>query len=204
MRWFGPVAPREAALAAAVGLRAGGRCDDGGAASAAALALRDGWAVSSALAQDAGPYAPMGLPAATWVDAGTPLPAGADAVAEIDAVMVRDGRARSGRRDCGRRGRAAGRRGCGWRGGTCAGRPAAPRGRPPRRWPEPRIARVLIREPRLRVVRARPAGDPVIDAVAALVTRAIEAAGGLALDHGRWCRGARGGAAAIETPMRSL
>ena len=44
------------------------------------------------------------------------------------------------------------------------------------------VARVRIREPRLRVVRARPRGDPITDAAAALVAHAIEAAGSTALD----------------------
>jgi len=60
---------------------------------AAALALRDGWAVRSELTADAGSYAPAPLPGASWVDAGAPLPSGADAVAPPDAVSVRDGRA---------------------------------------------------------------------------------------------------------------
>ena len=43
------------------------------------------------------------------------------------------------------------------------------------------VARVRVREPRLRVVRVRP-GDPIIDAAAALLAHAIAAAGGVALD----------------------
>ncbi len=87
-----PVAGREVALAAAVG-----RVLAGDVVVAArprvALALRDGWAVNAALTQDAGPYAPAPLPSAVLIEAGVPLPAGADAVAEIDAVVLREGRA---------------------------------------------------------------------------------------------------------------
>src|SRR5258705_11028316 len=56
------------------------------------LALRDGWAVSADLTSDASSYAPMPLPAAARIDVGQPLPAGADAVAPLAAVMRRGGR----------------------------------------------------------------------------------------------------------------
>ncbi len=114
-----PVAAREVALAAAVG-----RVLAGDVVVAArprvSLALRDGWAVDSALTRDASPYAPAPLPSAIALEAGSPLPAGADAVAEIDAVMLRDGPRRGGRGHHVRRRRAAGRRRCGWRHGASA------------------------------------------------------------------------------------
>src|ERR1700726_1094738 len=86
----GPVAPREVAIGAAAGCAL---AEDVRVASRprVALALRDGWAVNSALTHDAGPYAPTPLPSAMRIDAGEALPAGANAVAEIDAVTVRDG-----------------------------------------------------------------------------------------------------------------
>ncbi len=87
-----PVAPREVALAAAVGRVLAGDVVVTP-RPAKALALRDGWAVNSSLAQDASPYAPAPLPAAIRIDAGETLPPGSDAVAEIDVVLVRDGRA---------------------------------------------------------------------------------------------------------------
>ena len=62
---------------------------------AAALALRDGWAVPSELTADAGPYAPAPLATAIRIDAGEPLPAGTDAVAPFDAVMLREGQAQA-------------------------------------------------------------------------------------------------------------
>jgi molybdopterin biosynthesis enzyme len=55
----------------------------------AATALRDGWAVASELVLDAGPYAPVILtPPPAWVETGERVPAGADAVLPVDAVMV--------------------------------------------------------------------------------------------------------------------
>ncbi len=51
-----------------------------------ALALRDGFAVRSEETGDAGSYAPAPLSLAMRVEVGTPLPAGADAIAPLDAV----------------------------------------------------------------------------------------------------------------------
>jgi molybdopterin molybdotransferase len=59
-----------------------------------ALALCDGWAVESQRVGDAGPYAPIPLvPPPTWVDAGVPLPDGADAVLAPEAVILANGMA---------------------------------------------------------------------------------------------------------------
>src|SRR5215470_10554449 len=55
------------------------------------LALRDGWAVSAELTADAGPYTPVVLPAAVWIDMGQPVPPGTDAVAPPDVVVRRQG-----------------------------------------------------------------------------------------------------------------
>jgi molybdopterin biosynthesis enzyme len=143
--------------------------------------LRDGWAVNSALTFDASPYAPAPLPSAIRIDAGAPLPDGADAVAEIDAVVVRDGGAEAiapvtagdGVLPAGADADGAtallkeGRR----LGAVAAAALAGAQ-----------VARTRIREPRLRVVRARPRSDPIIDAAAALVAHAIETAGGVTLD----------------------
>lgn len=57
-----------------------------------ALALCDGWAVESQRVTDAGSYAPIPLtPPPTWVDAGAPLPDGADAVLAPEAVVMTNG-----------------------------------------------------------------------------------------------------------------
>jgi molybdopterin molybdotransferase len=59
----------------------------------AAIALRDGWALSSHLTIDAGPYAPVSIPIAIRVDVGERLPPHADGVAPLDALISRDGEA---------------------------------------------------------------------------------------------------------------
>lgn len=54
------------------------------------IALRDGVALSADATLDASSYAPMPLPGVpAFVEVGDPLPAGADAVAPLDAVEVR-------------------------------------------------------------------------------------------------------------------
>jgi len=175
-----PVAAREVALADAVG-RVVAADVTPASRPAAALALRDGWAVNSALAPDAGPYSPAPLSSALRIEAGAPLPPGADAVAEFDAVMVRDGQPHAIAPITSGEGvlpagadadgatplRLEGRR-------LHAAAAAALAGA--------NIARIGICEPRLLVVRARPAGDPIIAAAAALLAQAIAAAGGVALD----------------------
>ena len=55
------------------------------------LALRDGYAVQSEFTADASSYAPVTLASAIRVDAGVPLPVGADAVAPLDTVTFHDG-----------------------------------------------------------------------------------------------------------------
>ena len=174
-----PVAAREVALAAAVG-----RVLAGDVVAAArprvALALRDGWAVNSALTQDASPYAPAALPSAIQIEAGVPLPAGADAVAEVDAVTLREGRAEAvAAITCGESvlppgadadgATALGRDGRRLYAVAAAALAAAG------------ISRINVREPRVLVLRVKPAGDPIIDAAAALVAHGIAAAGGVAL-----------------------
>jgi molybdopterin molybdotransferase len=54
-----------------------------------AIALRDGFAVEAASVADAGPYAPVPLPAAKCIEVGEPLPDGADAVLPLDAILQR-------------------------------------------------------------------------------------------------------------------
>ncbi|HEY7246792.1 MAG TPA: molybdopterin-binding protein [Xanthobacteraceae bacterium] len=56
-----------------------------------AIALRDGWALPSHLTTDAGPYAPASVPAAIRIEVGEMLPADADSVAPLDAVIARNG-----------------------------------------------------------------------------------------------------------------
>jgi molybdopterin molybdotransferase len=58
------------------------------------IAVRDGFAVAAAEIADAGPYAPMPLTlTARRIDTGDLLPRGTDAVAPLDAVVLRGTRA---------------------------------------------------------------------------------------------------------------
>jgi molybdopterin molybdotransferase len=85
-----PVAPREMLLAEAEGRVLAEDVRPTMASPAAPVALIDGWAVRADAIADAGPYAPVLLGAApAWVDAGTALPPGADAVLPPDAVTSR-------------------------------------------------------------------------------------------------------------------
>lgn len=55
-----------------------------------AVALRDGWAVRSDAILDAGPYAPVPLSVTPpWVEAGDAVPAGMDAILPPDAVVLK-------------------------------------------------------------------------------------------------------------------
>jgi len=84
-----PIAPREMALAEAEGRVLAADVGAAAARPMAATALIDGWAVRADAVADAGPYAPMPLsPAPAWVNAGDALPPGADAVLPGDAVTV--------------------------------------------------------------------------------------------------------------------
>jgi molybdopterin molybdotransferase len=85
----GPVAPREEALAKAVGLTLAADAVIAEGRPQSALALRDGFAVRSEATHDASSYAPMLLAAAIRIDTGEAMPDGMDAVAPLDAVQLR-------------------------------------------------------------------------------------------------------------------
>ena len=137
----------------------------------AALALRDGWAVRADAVGDAGPYSPAPIAAPQWVDAGMPMPIATDAVLPRDAVM---------RVGAGAEALAAAVPGDGV---LAAGADAAP-GAPLRRagqrlraadvaaLQQAGVARVSIREPRVRVVAM-----PGCDAVALTISRGVAAHG---------------------------
>lgn len=144
-----------------------------------AIALRDGFAVDSAAIADAGPYAPLPLAAMPQrVDAGEPLPNGADAVAPLDAVNAR--------------GEAVAPVAPG-EGVLSAGGDATAH-TPLRRAGEvlrdvdlaviaaAGIAEVTIRAPHIRIACGSAAKTPVIDAALAVLAHAVVAAGGTALD----------------------
>jgi len=53
------------------------------------VALRDGWAVRADAVLDAGPYAPVPLAAKPpWIEAGSAVPAGMDAILPLESVML--------------------------------------------------------------------------------------------------------------------
>jgi molybdopterin molybdotransferase len=143
---------------------------------ARAIALADGWAVASDSVGDASPYAPVMLtPAPAFVETGSALPPGTDAVLPPDAVVVRGAMAEA---------LAAAAPG---ESVLAAGADIDAR-KPLRRAGEKLravdiavlraagVAQVLIREPRLRIVCATLA-DGAVDVVGPLIAEAIDAAG---------------------------
>jgi molybdopterin molybdotransferase len=140
-------------------------------------ALRDGYAVRAEDIADAGSYAPMPLAAAPGrVDVGEALPPGTDAVVPLDAVVERGARFEAVAPA------AAGDSvllsggdlhpgefiACtGWRLNDFNLAMLAMAGR----------QQVLVREPRVRLVKARPNADAVLDAIGDLLARALNARG---------------------------
>jgi len=143
---------------------------------ASALALQDGWAISADETLGAGNYAPSQLVRApSRIEAGQALPAGTDSVAPIDTVKIAGGLAEAltpinpgegvlpagGDSDPAIPLRRAGER---LRITDLAAFSAAG------------IARITVREPRIRVIPVR--GSGIISAAARLVTADIERRGG--------------------------
>jgi molybdopterin molybdotransferase len=143
---------------------------------AAALALRDGWAVPSDLTTDAGAYAPAPVPSAAPIEVGEPLPPACDAVAPFDAVKGRNGAGEA----LAPVGPGEGVLPAG--GDVAAGSLLLAAGRRLRATHISVLAvagvgRVTVRVPRLRLVAAR-AEDTVIEAALAVVAGDIAAACG--------------------------
>jgi molybdopterin biosynthesis enzyme len=87
---IGPVEPREETVERALGLTLAASAVIAEGHPKAALSLRDGYAVRSEATLDASSYAPAPLsPAPVRIDAGAAMPDGTDAVAALDAVTVR-------------------------------------------------------------------------------------------------------------------
>jgi molybdopterin molybdotransferase len=167
---------------------------------AAAIALRDGWAVRSDLVSDAGPYAPVALtPPPTFVEVGAPLPPETDAVLPPDAVTVHGGVAEA---------MASAVPGDGV---FAAGADAAP-GQILRRTGErlravdvallraTGVPRVLVRAPRLVIVTANVFIDAVDDTVAPPLARDIARAGGDA----EIVPGARDGTSTLDRALEEI
>jgi len=86
-----PVAPSRIKLGQAIGRTLAESIVNRYAHPGSAIALRDGVAVDAAATLDASSYAPAPIPGApAFVDVGDPLPAGADAVAPLDAIELRE------------------------------------------------------------------------------------------------------------------
>lgn len=87
---IGPIEPREEAMPKALGLTLAASAVIAEGQPRAALALRDGYAVRAEATLDASSYAPAPLsPAPPQVSTGDAMPADTDAVATLDAVQMR-------------------------------------------------------------------------------------------------------------------
>jgi molybdopterin molybdotransferase len=173
-----PVAAREAALADAESRILAADVSVKAPQPTKPVALRDGWAVRAELIADAGPYAPVSMePPPTWVDAGSAMPHSADAVLPPDAVAI------------GAAGAEAHAAATAGDGVLAVGADAAPE-RPLRLAGERLravdvavlqavgIARVMVREPRVRIVSTAGAAT---DAVALAISRAVSAHGAVVI-----------------------
>jgi molybdopterin molybdotransferase len=174
-----PVTPREMAVSAALGHKVA-RDFILTPRPRTAIALRDGWAVSSDLTTDASSYAPAPLPAATRIDAGEPIPAGTDAVAPLDLVVLRDGRAEVvGPVTCGEgvlpKGADADRRVPVLQEGQSLGRARAAV------LAAAGVQRLFVCVPHVRVVCVGAEADAVINAAGSFVAGDIGATGGAAI-----------------------
>ena len=165
-----PVAPREAAVADAEGRVLAADVVVRAPFPPTAIALRDGWAVRAESVADAGPYMPVPI-APMRIDAGATMPADTDAVLPRDAVKVAGTRAEA---------LAPVTAGDGVLAAGADATPAAPLRRAGERLravdvaalQAAGIARVSIRQPRVRVVAM-----PGCDAVALAISRAASAHG---------------------------
>ncbi|MEX0751511.1 MAG: molybdopterin-binding protein [Xanthobacteraceae bacterium] len=180
-----PVEPRKVNTVAALGRILAADAAASARQPAAALALRDGWAVKSNETADAGSYAPAPLSAVpARVAIGEPVPQGADAVAPVEAVVCRGKTAEAlapvasgegvlsagGDVEAGKSLRHAGER---LRAIDCAVLSAAG------------ILRVSVREPRIRLTRGRTNGTAAIAASYAWLADTLTAEGAaVILDDG--------------------
>jgi len=145
---------------------------------ASSLALQDGWALSADETLGAGGYAPSPLMRTpSRIEAGQTLPAGTDSVAPLDAIKITNGHAEA---------LVAINPGDGVLAAGCDNDSAIPLRRAGERlrvtdlaaFAATGIARIMVREPRVRVLPLR--GSAIISAAARLVTADIERRGGAA------------------------
>lgn len=170
------VSPRPVDLAAVL---ARVLAEDIGAATdrpAAARALRDGYAVRAEDIADAGPYMAVPFDTPMRVDVGDALPAKTDTVIPLDAVIGRGGRFEAVAPAT--IGDGVLPRGADLRAGDVIARAGW-------RLNDFNLAtlalaghkQVPVREPRIRLVKARAADDPVLDAAGDLLARTLNARG---------------------------
>jgi molybdopterin molybdotransferase len=175
-----PVPPRMVEPAAALGRVL---AEDAVAAAGlplAAIALRDGFAVSAETTSDASSYMPAPLSAPAPVHTGDPLPMGSDAVAPLDVVVVKGGKhdiiapvapgdgvlAAHADVAAGTALRRAGQR---LRSVDVAVLAAAG------------LAHVSVREPRIRLILARAGDDPMLTAAHDVIARSLATEGAAVL-----------------------
>jgi molybdopterin molybdotransferase len=174
----GPVEPREEAVSKALGLTLAASAVIADGHPKAALALRDGYAVRSDATHDASSYAPAPLsPAPLRVHTGEAMPAGTDAVAVLDAVQMRGAEASA------LAAVAPGEGVLAPHADAAAGLQLRLAGARLRRIDVALltalgIERVLVRQPRVRVVPA--GGGDIIRAAALLIASAVDSESGVA------------------------
>jgi molybdopterin molybdotransferase len=172
-----PVTPRAVDLSRALNRALAEDVAAGGGQPAAPIALRDGYAVRAEDIADAGSYAPARLAAApARVDVGGALPPGTDTVVPLDAIVSQAGSfaaiAPAAAGDGVLPGGADLHAGdfiarAGWRLNDFNLAMLAMAGK----------KQVTVREPRIRLVKARAEADAVLDAIGDLLARALDARG---------------------------
>jgi molybdopterin biosynthesis enzyme len=172
-----PVAPWRIPLAKAAGFTLAetivNRCDH----PESAIALRDGIAVSADATLDASSYAPVRLDGApTFLEVGDTLPSGADAVASFEAIELREGAVHAVTPLA--PGDGVLPRGADAAPGDVLGRAGARlRGTDIEALSVLGVTDVEVRNPVVCIAVANRGNDAVIDAIAKLLWRTIEAAG---------------------------
>ncbi len=176
-RLVAPVDPRRIPLAKAAGLTLTENVVNGHEHPGRAMALRDGIALPAEATLDASAYAPVRLDGApAFLEVGDTLPAGADAVAPLDWVELRDGAVHAlaplapgdGVLPCGAdagRGEVLGRPGVRLRASDVAALSALG------------IRDVEVRSPMVCLAVADRRNDTVIDAITGFLRRSIDSAG---------------------------
>jgi molybdopterin biosynthesis enzyme len=176
---IGPVEPREELASKALGLTLAARAVIADGHPQAALALRDGYAVRAETTLDASSYAPAPLtPAPPRIDTGERMPADTDAVAALDAVAKR------GTQPEALGSVAPGEGVLAPNTDAVAGLQLRLAGARLRRIDVALLTalgveRVLVRQPRVRVVRV--GGGKIIEGAAALIAEAINGESGFAV-----------------------